>query len=136
MRALVVLAIAVAGCAARSADPGVAADLQVVGGAFAKGALPPPSTGPAVESLQFSDARVFAGEDNRPLLGALDATATAVLLALDGDRGYWIVGAGVPSTDAPTLPTFNVRVGFARAIATGTRHLVAAAVDAAGHVGP
>jgi hypothetical protein len=88
-----------------------------------------------VAALQLSDTRVFAGEDNRPLLGALEPGATAVLLALDGDRGYWIVGAGVPSTDAPTLPTFDVRIGFGRAIAAGTRQLVAEAVDAAGRVG-
>jgi hypothetical protein len=136
MRGLVVV-VALAGCAARSADPGLAADLQVVGGSFAPGALPAPSpSGPGVQSLQLPDVHVFPGESNRPLLGALDPSATAVLLALDGDRGYWIVGAGVPSTDAPTLPTFNVRLGFGRAIAAGSRRLVAQAVDAAGHVGP
>jgi hypothetical protein len=135
VRILVVAALLV-GCAGRSADPGVAADLQVAGGTFARGALPAPSSGPAVQALQFSDAHVFAGESNRPLLGALDPSATAVLLALDGDRGYWIVGAGVPATDAPTLPTFDVRLGFSRSIASGSRQLVAEAVDAAGRVGP
>ncbi|HEX9102723.1 MAG TPA: hypothetical protein VF997_10990, partial [Polyangia bacterium] len=134
MRALALVAL-VAGCAARSADPGLSADLQVQGGSFARGALPAPSTGPSVQSLQFSDAHVVAGESNRPLLGALAPSATAVLLALDGDRGYWIVGAGVPSTDAPTLPTFDVRLGFSRLIAAGARTLVAEAVDGAGRVG-
>jgi len=133
--ALAVVTLAVAGCASRSADPGLGADLQVTGGTFAPGALPPPSSGPAVQSLQFSDARVFAGESNRPLLGVLDPNAASVLLALDGDRGYWIVGAGVPSVDNPTLPRFDVRAAFARTIATGTRQLVAAAVDAGGHMG-
>lgn len=132
---LAVLAMA-SGCAARSADPGTAADLQVKAGTFVAGALPPPSMGPAVAALQLADARVFAGEQERPLLGALGATATAVLLALDGDRGYWVVGAGVPSTDAPDEPSFDVRLGFARDLAAGTRRLVAEAVDAAGHVGP
>ena len=127
---------ALGGCSGSTADPGVAADLVVTGGTFARGALPAPAAaGPAVQALQFSDARVVAGESNRPLLGALDPSATAVLLALDGDRGYWIVGAGVPSTDAPTLPTFNVRLGFSRAIASGTRQLIAQAVDGAGRVG-
>ncbi len=132
---LVLALVAVAGCAARSADPGLSADLQVTGGSFAPGALPAPSAGPGVQSLQFSDAHVVAGESDRPLLGALDPAATAVLLALDGDRGSWIVGAGVPSTDAPTLPTFDVRLAFSRLIASGPRHLVAEAVDGAGHVG-
>jgi len=140
MRALVaaplVAAALVAGCGGRSADPGVAADLQVAGGAFMAGALPAPSSGPSVQALQFSDARVFAGEGNRPLLGVLDPAATSVLVTLDGDRGYWIIGAGNPSIDAPTLPRFDVRVGFSRDIAAGPRRLVAEAVDAAGHVGP
>ena len=137
MRALAatLLAVGALGCAARSADPGLSADLQVVGGTFAPGALPAASSGPAVQSLQFSDAHVFAGESDRPLLGALDPSATAVLLALDGDRGYWIVGAGVPSTDAPTLPTFDVRLAFSRLIQSGSRRLLAQAVDGAGHVG-
>jgi hypothetical protein len=134
MRAFAALLL-VAGCGARSADPGVAADLQVTGGTFAAGALPAGAGGPAVQALQLSDVRVSAGEQNRPLLGKLDPAATAVLLALDGDRGYWIVGAGVPGTDAPTLPTFDVRLGFARDLPSGTRRLLAQAVDAAGRVG-
>ncbi len=135
MVAIATIALAT-GCAARSADPGLAADLQVAGGSFSPGALPAPSSGPAVQSLQFSDAHVVAGESDRPLLGALAPSATAVLLALDGDRGYWVVGAGVPSTDAPTLPTFDVRLAFSRLIAAGPRTLLAEAVDGAGHVGP
>ena len=133
----VLMALLLVGCGAGSADPGLSADLQVIGGTFARGALPSPSAGgPALRSLQLSDVHLFAGQSNRPLLGTLDPASTAVLLALDGDRGYWIVGAGVPSTEAPDLPRFDVRVGFARAIAAGTRRLVALAVDAAGRVGP
>jgi hypothetical protein len=135
MRAIALVLVAAAGCASRSADPGFDADLQITGGAFVRGALPAAGDGPSVEALQFSDARVFAGDGERPLLGVLDASATAVLLALDGDRGYWVVGAGVPATDAPTLPRFDVRAAFSRLIAGGTRQLVAQAVDAAGHAG-
>ena len=134
--AVALLAIIVlGGCVSRSADPGFDADLQIVGGSFTRGALPAPSGGPSVQALQFSDSHVIAGESERPLLGVLDATANSVLLALDGDRGYWIVGAGVPSTDAPTLPRFDVRAGFSRLIAAGTRTLVAQAIDAHGHAG-
>ena len=46
-------------CSAPTADPGLGADLQVTGGTFARGALPAPSGGPAVQSLEFSDARVM-----------------------------------------------------------------------------
>jgi hypothetical protein len=132
---VLVLVAAAGGCASRSADPGFDADLQITGGSFVRGALPAPANGPGVQSLQFSDAHVFAGDGERPLLGALAPSATAVLLALDGDRGYWIVGAGVPGVDAPTLPRFDVRAAFSRLIAGGTRQLVAEAVDGEGHAG-
>jgi hypothetical protein len=135
MRWLAAASLLLAGCASRSADPGFDADLQIVGGSFVRGAPPAAADGPAVQALQFSDAHVFAGEGERPLLGSLDPTATSVLLSLDGDRGYWIVGAGVPSTDDPTLPRFDVRAGFSRLIAGGTRTLRAQAIDARGHAG-
>ena len=133
---LVAAANALAGCGGQSADPGVAADLQITGGHFRVGALPAAANGPAVESLQFSSARVSAGQGDQPLLGVLDASATAVLLALDGDVGYWVVDAGVPQPGAPTLPTFSVVAAFGRLIPSGTRSLIAEAVDVAGHVGP
>ena len=132
----VVAANMLAGCGAQSADPGAGADLQITGGHFRVGALPSPGNGPAVESLQFSSVRVSAGQGDQPLLGVLDASATAVLLALDGDVGYWVVDAGVPQVDAPTLPTFSVIAAFGRLIPSGTRSLIAEAVDVAGHVGP
>lgn len=124
-----------AGCDARSSDPGVRADLQVTGARFVPGALPMSQAGPGVVALQLPDARVVAGEQNRPLLGQLEPAATALLLMLDGDRGYWIVGAGVPGTDAPTLPSVDVRLAYSRRLAAGPRRLLAVAVDAAGHAG-
>jgi hypothetical protein len=135
MRELLLIALAVGGCGSRSSDPGFDADLQITGGSFVRGAPPAPTDGPAVQALQFSDSHVSAGEGERPLLGVLDATATSVLLSLDGDRGYWIAVAGVPSADDPTLPRFDVRAAFSRLIAGGTRTLRAQAVDGHGHVG-
>jgi hypothetical protein len=131
---LVALAIA-AGCDGRSADPGVSADLQVAGAEFVPGPLPAADTGPAVVGLQFSDGRIIAGAHDRPLLGQLDPTATAVALELDGDRGYWIVPAGVPATEAPTLPTIHVQLAFAARLPSGTRTLLAQAADAGGRFG-
>jgi hypothetical protein len=122
------------GCGGLSADPGVGADLQVAGAQFVRGALPS-GEGPSVVALDFADRQVPAGAHDRPLIGQLAQLATAVAIALDGDRGYFIVGAGVPSTDAPTLPTFDTRVSFARRLATATRTLSAVAVDGQGHFG-
>jgi hypothetical protein len=138
MRASVVaLAVWAVGCGpVASSDPGVAAALQVAGAQFVPGAPPTAAVNaPAVRALQFSDSSVIAGAANRPLLGAVDATATAAALDLEGDRGYWIVPAGVPSADAPTLPTFDVRVAFAATLPTGTRTLAARAIDGSGHFG-
>jgi hypothetical protein len=124
-----------AGCGV-SPDPGLSADLQVEGARFSTGAPAAGGDGPAVRGLQLADAHIAAGAHDRPLLGQLDRSATAVTLRLDGDRGYWIVPAGVPATEAPTLPTFDVRLAFARTLPTGARTLIAQAVDADGHVGP
>jgi hypothetical protein len=137
IRAAGVALLMASGCGpVASSDPGRAAALQVAGAQFVPGAPPAAGQGaPAVRSLQFSDASVIAGAANRPLLGALDATATAVALDLEGDGGYWIVPAGVPSADAPALPTFAAQVAFAPTLPTGTRTLAARAVDAAGHFG-
>jgi hypothetical protein len=127
----------IAGCSgsAVSSDPGLSADLQVEGARFSAGAPASGGDGPAVRGLQLADAHIAAGAHDRPLLGQLDPSAAAVTLRLDGDRGYWIVPAGVPATEAPTLPTFDVRLAFARTLPTGARTLIAQAVDANGHVG-
>lgn len=131
----VTVAVVAAGCGL-SADPGLSADLQVAGAQFTAGAPPAAQLdGPSVRGLQLADPHIPAGAHDRPLLGQLDPAATAVLLRLDGDRGYWIVTAGVPATEAPTLPTFDVRLAFSRDLATGPRTLLAQAVDARGHLG-
>jgi hypothetical protein len=137
MRAPVLVAAALAcGCGAASSDPGLTAALQVAGAQFVPGAPPATGDGPAVRALDFADAVVTAGAHDRPLLGKLDPTATAVAIGLDGDRGYWIALAAPPGTDAPTLPTFDLRVAFAARLAVGPRTLVAHAVDARRHFGP
>lgn len=134
-RALTAVAlVACAGCGGVSADPGLRADLQVAGAQFVPGALPS-GDGPAVRALDFADRRLAAGAHDRPIIGQLAPGATAVALALDGDRGYWIVGAGVPSTEAPTLPTFETRLSFARRLGSGARSLSAVAVDGSGRFG-
>ena len=137
MRAYAIVLIVAAGCGpVASPDPGLDAALQVAGAQFVPGAPPAANAAaPAVQSLQFADASELAGASNRPLLGALDPTATAVALDLEGDRGYWLVPAGTPSADAPTLPTFDVLVAFAPTLPTGTQTLAARAIDGAGQFG-
>lgn len=135
-RRLLFALLLLAGCDGRSADPGVAAALQVAEAQFVPGPLPPTGQGPAVLSLQFSDGRILAGARDRPLLGQLAPSATAVALALDDDRGYWISPAGVPTTEAPTLPTLHAQLAFAVDLPAADRTLRVQAADASGHFGP
>jgi hypothetical protein len=135
MRAPALAACLLCACGSQSADPGARADLLVAGARFIPGALPPPSGGPMVQSLQFGDTAVYAGESDRGLSGALMPSASSVLLALDHDAGYWVVVAGVPAVAAPTEPTFGVTASFARDLPAARRTLIAEAVDAQGRVG-
>ena len=135
MRARFCALLFVVGCGpVASSDPGRDAALQVAGAQFVPGA-PPDDGGPAVRALEFADASVVAGASQRPLLGALDPAATAVAIDLEGDRGYWIVPAGVPSADSPTEPSFSASLAFSPSLPSGPRTLAARAVDAAGHLG-
>jgi hypothetical protein len=125
-----------AGCSAASPDPGLDAELQVAGARFNPGAMPGDGSGPKVLNLDVSAFAVLPGATAQPLLGTLDATATAVAVQLAGDRGWWLLLAGVPDVNSPTLPTFMTQMSFARAIPPGAATLVVRAVDASGHFGP
>jgi len=129
-------AFAFAGCGAASPDPGRSASLQVADAQFTPGPMPGDAAGPRVLALDVSVFSVEPGAAHQPLLGTLDAMSTAVAIALDGDRGWWLLVAGVPDVNAPTLPTFTTQIAFARTLAPGPVTLVARAVDAAGRFGP
>jgi hypothetical protein len=136
MRALGVLWTLLAGCSGASSDPGLSAELQIAGAQFVPGAMPAAMTGPAVLALDVSAYTVYPGAQNQPLLGTLDANATAVAVGLAGDRGYWVIVGGVPDTETPTEPSLSARMAFSRTLAPGPVTLVARAVDAAGDFGP
>ena len=72
-----------------------------------------------MRQANVSNYHVLPGAHDQPFLGTLDAGATAVAIGLGGDRGYWVVVAGVPDTLTPTLPTFQVSMGFATTLAAG-----------------
>jgi hypothetical protein len=124
------------GCDAASAESGVTALLQVAAAQFAPGTLPAPQDGPAVTGLFTLQSAVYAGQVGTPLSGSLAAGATAVALALAGDRGFWIVPAGPPAITAPEQPTFAVELSFAAALPPGRRALQAQARTAEGLAGP
>ncbi|HZS40502.1 MAG TPA: hypothetical protein VFF06_26905 [Polyangia bacterium] len=130
------LIAAAAGCSGASTDPGVSAGLQAPGAQFVPGARPAAAGGPMVLAFNVSAYHVVPGAAAQPVNGTLDAGATAVTLGLDGDRGYWILPAGVPDTETPTEPSFHALLSFSRALAPGPITLDARAVDAAGRFGP
>lgn len=129
-------ALLLLGCDAASTESGVAALLQVTAAQFVPGALPAPQEGPVVTGLSTLQNAVYAGQVDTPLSGSLAAGATAVALALAGDRGFWIVPAGPPAITAPEQPTFAVELRFAAALPPGRWALQAQGRDAQGRPGP
>src|SRR5882724_2677757 len=88
-----------AGCGGAAADRGLSAEMRVSSASFIEGAMPRAEDGPKVISVDLSSNAVRAGEVDHPLKGALDPHATAAAVGLAGDRGYWIVPAGLPDVE-------------------------------------
>jgi hypothetical protein len=132
--ALVLLALA--GCGGVPADRGLSAEMMVSGAQFSPGAMPAAGGGPEVVNLDIASNAIRAGEIEAPLSGSLGPTATAAAVGLLGDKGYWIVPAGLPDVSAPAYPTFAVSLSFSAGLAAGTYELAVQAVDAESRFGP
>lgn len=130
--------LACAGCTAgASSDPALGALMRIEGGQYVPGAFPAPSSaGPTVESVDLLTNTIWPGYRNKPIGGALGASASSAALALSGDAGYWIVTAGVPSIATPGLPSFAAVASFSTTLAPGAYTLEVHAVDASGRFGP
>ena len=133
--ALLGTALSLASCDDRTQPDGATdAQLRVSKGQFFRGDMPRDESGPPVKSVALSPI-VRPGSVGRTCSGALDSSATAVALALEGDSGYWIVPAGLPDVTAPGFPTFSTEIEFASATTAGRRMFLVRAVDGAGHFG-
>ncbi len=126
----------VAACSGTTADQGLDCDMQIAGAQFFRGAMPAEAGGPKVASVALVTATARAGQVGKTATGALEPPATAAALMLDGDRGYWLLPAGVPDVQSPTFPSFKASLSFARTLAGGPRELVVRAIDGAGRPGP
>jgi hypothetical protein len=140
-RFLAPLALAVAlapgaACNGADADTGDDAEMQIAGAQFVRGAMPEGEAGPKVAGVTLVTTTLRIGTVGKPIVGALDPGGAAALLQLGGDRGYWILSAGVPDVATPGFPSFHASASFARGVAPGPHDLVLRAVDAAGNVGP
>jgi hypothetical protein len=125
------------GCAA-GAGSGVDSRLQVEGATYASGDLAAlaDAGGPAVIDTYARTSWVVPGRGGKMLSGTLGPGATAVLLGMDGDRAYWIMGASAPDTQRPDQPTFQAILAIAAPLVGPEVRLRLVAVDIAGRPGP
>lgn len=116
---------------------GVASLLQVRGATYADGNLASMTDqgGPAVVDTYSRTSWVSPGETGKIFDGTLATGATAVLLALDGDKGYWVLPASAPDTQTPDRPTFEAVLGFSEAIPSTDLRLRLVAADITGKIG-
>jgi hypothetical protein len=130
---------ALGACSSGSAtnDPALDARMRIAGAQFVRGPMPAGSPGgPHVASITVPNDNVRPSFSNDPISGALDPSATAAAIGIDGDVGYWLVLAGAPSVATPGDPTYAVLASFAADLAPGPYTLVVRAVDASGAFGP
>jgi hypothetical protein len=118
------------------ADAGTDAYMRIAGAQFFRGPMPGGSSkGPGVAQISLVNNNIWAGFSDDPIGGALDPTATAVAIGLQGDVGYWVVTAGVPSVATPDDPSFAATAAFSDGIVLGSYTLVVRAVDQNGNFG-
>ena len=116
------LALPLASCDdAVEPDLALDADLRVSGGQFFRGNMPVAEDGPPVKTVTVSPI-VNAGSAGRSCSGVVDPAATAVALAIEGDRGYWVVPAGIPDVTAQGFPTFTADLAFSATLGAGRVH--------------
>jgi hypothetical protein len=117
------------------ADQGSDAELIVLGAQFVRAPLPPAGDGPATVAVELGNDRIARGVRGRIAVGTLGASATAALVAREGDRGHWVVVAGPEDIRAPGQPTLPLEFAVSRSATLGARRLLVQAVDARGAVG-
>ena len=132
----VALAVVLAACGGASEDPGLQAWLRVAGAQYAPGATEPGPNGPRVLALNLSRNSAPRGDSALHLSGALSTDANAVRFWLEGDRGAWLLPAGLPDVTLPNALSFAATAALSLDAPLGTRTLHVAAVSAGGEVGP
>jgi hypothetical protein len=129
------LTMALAACGGLSSDPGRDAWLRVSGAEFLPGGLTA-GAGPEVLALNLSRSQAARGDTSLHLRGALALSANAVGLWLEGDRGFWLLPAGVPDVTVADALSVGATLGLATHAPLGPRLLDVVAFDRAGVPGP
>ena len=136
MRAIVIAAIALAGCdPGASVDPGYAALLQIPNAQYRPGPLPAPSGGPDALFLRLSSTDLLIGDTRVALDGALGVGSRAAIVGIAGGKDGWIIPAGVPAFELPDNPTITGPIGLADGFLPGPFTLTMIGTDEQGRFG-
>lgn len=125
-----------AACDAASSDPGRDAWLRVSGAQFVPGTLHTTADGPSVVALNLSRSQAMRGDAALHVSGALDPTTNAVAIWLSGDRGFWLIPAGLPDVTLDNALSFASTAELSRDAPLGAGTLAAVALSHDGVAGP
>jgi hypothetical protein len=129
---------AAAGCGGASPASGLTAFLRASNAQYVPGTLDAVTAvaGPKVDSVRTNSSTAFPGEQGRAIAGSLSGTATAVLVGLAADSGYWVIPAGIMDTETPGDFAFQTTLSFSPELPVGDATLIFRATDGEGQVGP
>jgi hypothetical protein len=88
-----------------------------------------------VLALNVSRSAAAPGDADLHVTGTLEPAGNAVGLWFEGDRGWWLLPAGLPDVTLPQAPTFALSAALARDAPQGPQVLKAAALSVDGAAG-
>jgi hypothetical protein len=131
-----VVAGALAACSAASPDPALGELLQVEGAQWRPGQFPADEGGPATISLSTQRTHLIIGRLDSQLRAALEPSARAAVIGIDGVDGTWLIPTGVPDVETPELASARAAFGVATGFSAGPFILMMAGSDRLGQFGP
>jgi hypothetical protein len=129
------IALALCACGGGVDSTGTDALLRVPGGQFVSGPLPQASGGPAVLQASINRVDVTPGLLDRTVTVTTPPGTSGVLLALQGDAGYWVVPAGGPDPQQSNQLKNQIPVNFSPALPAGPLPLLVQATTPDGAAG-
>jgi hypothetical protein len=131
------LGATVTACNGQPAISGIGEPIQVVGGQFIAGDLPPGTAeGPRVTSIAFNSVLVIAGAAGKGVSGRVTDNASSVAMRFaDMGTGYWVVPVAEPDSQFPGEVTFRFSANFDIDDPPGLHPVEFVALDGAAHAG-
>jgi hypothetical protein len=134
-RAALTIALLLCACGGGVDSTGTDALLRVPGGQFIPGPPPQASGGPAVLQASINRVDVTPGLLDRTVTVTTPPGTSGVLLAIQGDVGYWVVPAGGPDPQQSNQLKNQIPVNFSPALPAGSRPLLVQATTPDGAAG-